>query len=278
MRIAFAGHLSIDVNVVKGTPQTVYGGGVVYGGIAAARLGAEVTVYTKCRAEDREHFSALDDAGVRVVLFPSETSTSIRNDYPTDNPDDRTCHLISRAEPFCAADLEQIEADVLHINPLTLGEFPPELIPLARERAEVLGTDAQGFLRVVGEDGGMRHQDWRDKATYLPHIDLFKVDVNEAETLTGFADPERATRRLFDLGVGTILYTHAEGVQVFDGTRLYGGRFGPYGLEGRTGRGDTCTAAYLVARESEAPAEAVEEAAAVTSAKMQYPGPFRGNG
>jgi sugar/nucleoside kinase (ribokinase family) len=275
MRIAFAGHLSIDVNVVKGVAHTGCGGGVFYGGVAAHRLGARTTVYTKCAAADQSKFVDLADAGVAVTFLPSTTSTSIRNDYPTDNPDDRISHIISRAAPFTAADLETINSDVLHVNPLWRGEFPPELLPLARRRARLLAADAQGFLRHVADDQTMVYRDWDDKKRYLPLLDVFKVDAKEARILTGSDDPRSAARQLCALGVRTVLLTHQGGVCVHDGTDFFVAPFAPYTLEGRTGRGDTCTAAFLVARETMPLAEATAVAARVTSEKMQYVGPYR---
>ena len=48
-------------------------------------------------------------------------------------------------------------------------------------------------------------------------------------------------------------------------------------LEGRTGRGDTCTASFLVARGRGMDlADAAAFAAEVTSPKMQYRGSYRG--
>ena len=45
-------------------------------------------------------------------------------------------------------------------------------------------------------------------------------------------------------------------------------------MKGRTGRGDTCTAAYLGKRLTASPAEATLWAAALTSLKMEAVGPF----
>jgi len=276
MRIAFLGHLSVDINVVGGVEHVQYGGGVMHGSVTAQRLGAEVTLTTKCAETDRPHFSFVAEAGIRVVFLPSARSTSIRNDYPSANPDDRTSRLLSRAEPFSARDLEGVQAEVLHVNPLTLGEFPPELLPLAREKAGLLAADAQGFLRAVLEDGRMQHRDWPQKDRYLPLLDLLKVDVREAEVLTGSADPRQAASKLRGMGPRSVLLTHQGGLCVCDAAGLYEAPFRSFTLEGRTGRGDTCTAAFLVARLRSSAAEATEFAARVTSDKMQYQGPYRG--
>ncbi len=275
MKIAFIGHLCVDFIVVRGETTTSCGGGVFFGGIAAARLGAEVTLYTKCAVADRDRFVALDEAGVEVVLLPSETSTTMEDSFPTDNPDDRVSRVLSRAAPFTAEDLAGIEADVLHISPLARGEFPVELIPLARDHATTLGLDVQGFIRLVNQEE-MLHQDWPEKIESLRHVDFLKVDHREAQVLTGQQKMRPAIADLRAMGAGTVMCTHAGGVWVGDDQGLYEGHFAPYPLEGRTGRGDTCTAAYLVSRPDHPPAETTHLAAEITSAKMQHPGPHRG--
>ena len=49
----------------------------------------------------------------------------------------------------------------------------------------------------------------------------------------------------------------------------------PREVRGRSGRGDTCTAAYMSRRLTSPPADAVAWAGAVTSLKLETEGPFR---
>ena len=276
MRIAFVGHVCLDVNVVRGSVSTLAGGGVVHGAITASRLGAEATVVTRCRAEDRARFGALADASVRVVFLPGKRTTSIRNEYRTDNPDDRYSILGSTAEPFAAGDLAVVDADVLHVNPLWAGEFPSELIPEAKRHAATLGGDAQGFLRAASPaDGLLAHRPWADMDRWLPFFDVFKADASEARSLTGSSEPAEAARRLRDAGPRTVLVTHKGGVFVAAPDGLHEAAFAPYPMEGRTGRGDTFTAAFLVASGRMDAAGATTFAAEVTSRKLQYAGPSR---
>ena len=122
----------------------------------------------------------------------------------------------------------------------------------------------------------MSHRDWADKAAYLGLFDVFKVDIAEARTLTGIDDPWAASLRLHELGARIVLLTHRGGVCVRDRDGWHEAAFGPYTTEGRTGLGDTCTAAFLVGLDRGTVAEATRFAADVTTRKMQYPGPFRG--
>jgi sugar/nucleoside kinase (ribokinase family) len=279
MKIAFVGHVCVDKNVVRGETETLYGGGVVHGAVTAQRLGAEAVVVTKCAEPDRPGFHLMSDVGVQVIFLPTPTSTSIRNVYPSDNPDDRESTLIARATPFGEADLDRIDelkADVVHVNPLWFGEFPPSLLATLRPRAPMLCADAQGFLRVAGPDGNMTHRDFVGKREALSLLDLFKVDSKEALLLTGEEDPQKAIRAVRALGPRLVLLTHRDGVCVYDGSALHESPFSAYTLEGRTGRGDTCTASFLVARSrGMSLREAAGFAADITSRKMQYRGPFR---
>jgi len=65
-------------------------------------------------------------------------------------------------------------------------------------------------------------------------------------------------------------------VLVYAGEQAYEVAFTPRSMDGRTGRGDTCFATYVGKRLSASLEEACRFAAAVTTLKMERPGPFRG--
>ena len=276
MTITFVGHVCIDRNVVRGVTETFHGGGVVHGSVTARRLGVRSRVLTKCHESDRAGFTSFGEAGVEAEFIASPATTSIRNTYPSDNPDERHSCVVSRADPFTERDISGIEADIVHLNPLWFGEFPVELLPMLKRRAGLLASDAQGFLRHVDDGGEMVYRDLEKKREVLPLFDVFKVDAREAQILTGVEDARQAARAVHELGPGIVLLTHAGGVCVFDGQRLHESPFTGFTLEGRTGRGDTCTGAFLSAMGRMDLHDAAALAAEVTSRKMQYRGPYRG--
>lgn len=278
MSITFAGDVCLDVNVVRGVAREEIGGGVYHGAVTARRLGVPVQVLSKARAQDRQRFVAIEQAGAILHWLPSATSTSIRNDYPTDDPDDRVSRVISQAEPFRVEELEGLESDVLHVNPLWMGMFPPELLAPARARCRLLCADAQGFLRRVDPDGRAEHRPWPEAGAFLRLLDVLKVDIVEARALTGMRDRDRAAGALLEMGVDTVLLTHQQGVLAATRSQRCERPWGGWTLEGRTGRGDTCTAAFLVGRVRGLDLDAaLDLAARVTSAKMMYRGPYRGD-
>ncbi len=279
MKLLLIGHVCVDKNVVRGQTETLYGGGVIHGAMTAQRLGLEAAVITKCSDADKPHFRHLAEAGVQTHFLPSPASTSIRNVYPSENPDERQSFLISKAASFTEKDLHtalEFKPDWVHVNPLWFGEFPSELLRVIRDFSPRLGADAQGFLRVAESDGTMRYRDFPEKIKVFSGLDLFKVDSKEALLLTGETEPTRAVQAVQALGPACVLLTHQGGVCVFDGRRLCQGAFTSFTLEGRTGRGDTCTASFLVGLSRGMDLEnATHFAAEITSRKMQYRGPYR---
>lgn len=276
-KITFVGHVSKDINRTSSETVVVPGGGVFYGSIAAQRLGVQSVVVTKVSDQDVSLFKPIEEAGAELIALSSSQTTTIENVYPSDNPDERMSRILHRAAPFEATDLVHVRTNVVVVSALWYGEFPEELWRQLRQQVDTLVTDAQGFLRNVLEDGRMVYRDWRDKGKYLPLIDVFKVDNNEAYVMTEEKDLERACRVLSKFGVKIVLATHKNGVIAFDGRDSYRANFSEYRMLGRTGRGDTCLASFLAALlTGKSLQEAVDLAARITSAKMQYAGPYRG--
>lgn len=277
MSLTFLGDVCLDLNVVRGEARREIGGGVYHGAVTASRLGADVRVLTRAPEADRPTFAAIGEAGAALEWLESPACTSIQNDYPTENPDDRVSRVISLAAPFTAGDLSGLKADILHVNPLWMGMVPPELLPLLRPRCRVLCADAQGFLRRVAPDGQAAHSPWSEAPRYLPLLDVLKVDAVEAGVLTGCRDHHGAAGVLRNLGVRTVLLTHRDGVLARDAQGSSEAPWAGWTLEGRTGRGDTCTAAFLVGLDRGLDrAEALALAVRVTSEKMGYRGAYRG--
>lgn len=275
MKIAFIGHLSKDINIMKGKEQIIPGGGVYYGAFVAKSFGVETYVYTKLSSKDIELFKHIEEYGIKLIKLRSKSTTTIRNIYPTDNPDDRVSKIIERAEPFTEEDIKTIQqSDIIHISGLWHGEIPETFIGSLREKAIVLGLDAQGFLRNVDEEGNMVYKDWQDKERYLPLIDVFKVDSREAEILTGKKDIEEAIKEIAKLGAKEILLTYKDGIKLWAQGKMYEERFGGWTLEGRTGRGDTCMAGYLIHRHLGYEL-ALKKTAEIATEKMKTPGPYR---
>jgi len=138
-----------------------------------------------------------------------------------------------------------------------------------------LALDVQGFVR-VREGDDLVSRPWAEMAEGLAHVTFLKVDRAEAELLTGETDLALAAERLSEYGPREIVLTETSGVTVYAEGKIYQAPFTPRSLVGRTGRGDTCFAAYLGRRLTVSLEQACRFAAAVTTLKQEKAGPWRG--
>ncbi len=272
--ILILGHVSKDIIVYRGEQEHTMGGAVFFASVSASRSGASVLAVTKTSAEDRELLDPLLQEDLDVLILDSPDTTSIRNVYLSEDRERREVSLLSTASPFRLEELPDATARIIYFAGLLRGELPDALIPPLSEKAEV-ALDAQGILRRQrGEE--LIFDDWEEKERFLPLITYLKTDAAEAEILSGEADRERAAGLLRRMGAREVMVTHHTEVLVAAEDRFFRAPFTPKNLSGRTGRGDTCLSAYLAWRLSHGIQESVDYAAALTSIKMETPGPFQG--
>lgn len=271
--IAFIGHFARDEIVVGDRVQVASGGSVYYGAIAVARLGYRVAVVTRLHPDDFPRLEELKQAGIAVFAGPAPATSGIRNIYDTPDMDRRRCRLLGFAGPFSWGEIPPIEARVWLIGPIIAGEIDLPLLKRLAEDGRTIALDVQGFIRVPHADD-LVTVDWPDKEIGLRLVHTPKVDMAEAEALTGERDASSAMRALARYGPKEVLLTHARGAMVLAHGRIYEYRYQARSLDGRTGRGDTCFATYVARRLTDEPEAALRFAVAATSLKLEQPGPL----
>jgi sugar/nucleoside kinase (ribokinase family) len=271
--IALLGHYTKDTIVSAAGTRLVDGGAFNYGAHVAVRMGLKVAAVTRLAREDFHVVDGLTRLGVAVFARPTPHSTCLRLEYPTANVDERVIYVTSTAGDFTPAEVADLQARAVLIGASMRGEVSLEVIKTLREKDTLLAVDVQGFVRVA-HDGKLVYAAWPEKRQVLARVDVLKTDAVEARMLTGEADIGTAARMLADLGPREVVLTHRDGLLVYAGGQYYEARFFPRQLVGRSGRGDTCIAAYIARRLTASPAEASCWAAAVASLKMEAEGPF----
>jgi sugar/nucleoside kinase (ribokinase family) len=272
--IAFIGHYTKDRIAYPHATRVVDGGAFNYGANVAVRMGLRTAVVTRLAREDWQVVRGLEALGVTIFARATPQSTLLHITYPAADLDERTIALVSSAGPFEAAEVASVEARAYAIGASVRGEVPADMVKRLAARGAILALDVQGWLRTV-RDGKLVCDDWPGKDEILPLATVLKTDAAEARHLTGLDDRREAARRLAAFGPKEILLTHGGGVLVHHGGRFHEAPFVPDAVRGRSGRGDTCTAAYLARRLAAPPEDAVVWAAAVTSLKLEAEGPFR---
>lgn len=270
------GPISKDINIsCDGEVVKRNGGAVVDCSYAANSGGNKVGILTNISEEDKDLLSVFNINKEDIFGVWGKNTTSIRNKYLTKDKERRECTAISRADQITSLDIPAIESQIFHLAGLIVGDFDEPLIEFLSQKGKV-AVDVQGFLRNE-INGEMLFKDWENKEKLLPYIEYLKTDAAEAKILTGLDDREEAAKKLFELGAKEIMITHHSEVLIYDGKQFYRAPLKPRNLSGRTGRGDTCFSTYVTERLTKEPAEAVLYAAALTSLKMEFPGPFKGS-
>jgi sugar/nucleoside kinase (ribokinase family) len=272
--ILIVGNFARDKLIVDGVEEIASGGGVYYGSVAIQRLGLQAAVVTRLHPDDFSRLDEVRQAGVKVHATPAEGTSGIANYYRSDDMERRDCKPIGFGGSYRLEDIPDIPAKVIMVTPLFAGEVDLPLLQALAERAPV-ALDIQGFVRVPVGDA-LEFRPWADVEVGLKSVSYLKVDLAEAEHLTGLSDYRSACRKLVEMGPKEIVLTQSSGVTVYANGKFHQSPFFPRSLAGRTGRGDTCFSTYLAVRLSEPAAIACEWAAVVTTLKQEQPGPWNG--
>lgn len=259
--IAALGHLTRDV-VAGGEPRP--GGGVFWGTRALAHLGADAVVSAACSAEDRTALMPpLDAFGLPVTWVESSVTTAYSFHYEGDR---RIMWQDAVGDPWSADHAVAAVGDAEWVNvcALTRTDFPPETLAALADGSRMLLVDLQGLVRTATV--GPLHTD-PHIGDVLHHVEVLKLNDEEAETLVGSAEPHA----LQALGVPEVILTL--------------GSFGAWVITPEsaehvpavpveapvdpTGAGDTYSVTYVVQRLAGAePVEAARVAAATVSAYL----------
>jgi sugar/nucleoside kinase (ribokinase family) len=256
-RIAALGHLSRDV-VAGGAPRP--GGGVFWSTRALAHLGADAVVTASCSAEDRPALlPPLEAFGLPVAWIESSATTAYSFHYEGDR---RIMWQDAVGDPWTPANAVAAAADAIWINvcALTRTDFSSDTLAALAADGRQLLVDLQGLVRTATV--GPLHTD-EHIGDVLRHVEVLKLNDEEAETLVGSAEPLAlqglVPEVLLTLGSRGAWVITPEGAEHVPAVPVEG-EVDP------TGAGDTYSVAYLVQRvEGAEPVEAARVAAATVS-------------
>ena len=273
--VLFCGNYTRDTIITPDGTTYVDGGGMNYAAHASKQLGANPAVITRLNKEDERVVKAFEDAGIDCFPVFTPSSTLMTLEYTTRDVDKRNLYVKGTAGTITPQQLEGLEARIIVTNSSLRGEVELEFFTEMRKRPGVLlSADVQGFIRVLRGEA-LVYEPWDEMTAVLKHLDILKSDAVEAEYLTGEKDIEKAALVFTAMGPKEILLTHSGGVLVHVDGKFHHYDFHSTSQTGRSGRGDTCVGTYVTKRLTLPPYEAGKWAAAVTSMKVEHPGPYK---
>jgi len=168
---------------------------------------------------------------------------------------------------------------VIMYNGLVTGEVNTEILKFLGKKGKLV-VDAQGLTRKVMSSNNMKLIPYENLKEIMPFIHYFKADAAEAEILTGISTLNHegridAAKILLEMGAKEVIISHNSELLVVSDKNQVTIPFKNRNLDGRTGRGDTCTAAYVSERLHKTMEESAKFSAALTSLKIETPGPFK---
>lgn len=279
--VCIIGHVTRDFSAFNGRPGSEMPGGVVnYAGIALQSLGLKTAVITKAaRVDADEILGQLRKIGVKVYCLASRATTVFENNYSGNGLEFRNQKVRSIAVAFDPRGLPPVRAKTFHLGPLTNGEMSAGFVKAVSERGGRVFLDVQGFLREI-ENGKVRLVDWPKMREVLAYVHVLKASLSEARFLSGEKEPERAARKLVELGPEEVVLTcGSNGSLILAGERFYDiPAYLPRVVADPTGCGDTYSAGYIFHRQqSDDIGAAGRFAAALAALKLERHGPFTGD-
>lgn len=252
------------------------GGTAFYFSYAVCNLDVKYLLMTALAEQEMQYVDRLRGKGIEIKVQPSTCTVFFENIYG-DNPDIRTQNVLAKADPFAIGPFQNVEAKIFHLGPLLADDISIELIIALSKKGKV-SLDAQGFLRKV-ENQKVLAVDWPDKAEALKYVEILKVDEAEMTVLTGQKQVSSGARLLADWGVKEVVVTNGSmGSTIYcEGIFYRIPAYKPKVVVDATGCGDTYMGGYLYQRvKGKGIQESGEFAAALSSLKMESPGPFKG--
>jgi len=244
------GHFAIDFihSPTIVSPKPTLGGPPTYVSVAAAKLGASVSVISKVGEDFSKDYikwlknNKVDLSGLKLVEDASTTQFVIK--YQKDWK--RKLGLKACAPPISTDDLPaSLQAKAVHVAPIA-NEISGELVTNLRKVANVLSIDPQGFVRDFDSKGNVSLKGWK-RQSVLEQVDVFKASQHETEAVTGTRNLQLAARRISDYGVKIVIVTRGmQGSVVFFDNRLYNiSAYASKTVLDPTGAGDTFSGAFL---------------------------------
>lgn len=212
MTIFIIGHLCIDRIIIdQKTEPPSMGGTAAFSSVVCSRLGApeKVFVVSKIGPDFPEAFlTILKKSGVdtRYISYVKRYSTRYELIY---TGDDRELTLKSVCAPITLDDLPQeiFNAKLIYFGPIA-NEIPLQTIIAIKEQANSLvALDIQGLVRHQDHHGKLYFRSNPKIDEVLSYIDIVKLDLKEAQILTGASKIRDISSYLSNLGVKMAIIT-----------------------------------------------------------------------
>ncbi|MFX0040189.1 MAG: PfkB family carbohydrate kinase [Promethearchaeota archaeon] len=275
--LVILGHLAKDIIEIDGISYTSLGGVVYYGGITGSHMGLKIIIITRLKEDDFSLLEIFRKNGIKYYAYPSEETSGLRNIYSSNNMEFRDYEPLGFAGLFKKEEIPKFKSPpkFFVLGNIVTGEIDLELLEYIKINYNNVCLDIQGFIR-FRDHGKVFYSTLSEKERkeIISNVCVLKLDQTEARILTNQQNITQAAKVLAQYGPKEIIITHEEGISLYLSNSTFTFPWKNKSAVGRTGRGDTAFISYLGSRLTKNPEESLKFAAALTSLKLETPGPF----
>jgi sugar/nucleoside kinase (ribokinase family) len=204
VRIGVYGNLTLDELDRNGKVVVRPGGSALYSSLAAAYLGARVSVFSNIgRDYPKSILSRFKNRGIDIsgVKKLDGLTTRFRISYRADSRKLELIHPGQKVKPSSTP----ISFQAIHLGPV-FSEVGLDELNYARRHSKFLSVDVQGLLRTKGPKGLVRLERRRIDP-FLSKCNLVKATEDEARVIAPGATTVDAARQLLNKGAQYAIIT-----------------------------------------------------------------------
>jgi len=208
--LVIIGHFAIDTIITPKIkePRATLGGPSTYVSVAAAKLGARVSVISKVGDDfPNESLTWLQNNDVDLSGLKRVSNASTTRYVLEYNKNwERKLRLEAKAPSISLSDIpSSLHSTIVHVAPIA-NEISRGVVTKLRKTAKVLSLDAQGFVRSFDGKGNVVLKRWREPEV-LGQIDVFKSTIREIQAITEVRDLRLAMKQMGDYGIKIVVLT-----------------------------------------------------------------------
>ncbi|HVB94977.1 MAG TPA: PfkB family carbohydrate kinase [Nitrososphaerales archaeon] len=219
MNVLVAGFITIDRIELNLRQITSIGGPPCYAGLVCARFGFDVTPLTKVGPDfPDEQIVWLARNGLQLRAIDRSSTKKTTRFKLVNKGEERSLYLVERCEDLSVEQVPDKQFNAALISPLA-HEVSTQVFEEVRKRSDFCFLDPQGFVRMFDASGRVVIDSWSDEKI-LGNVDALKMDLEEANALTGTWDGKAALVKLSKKVRKAVVTRGGEPALVLDGNRI----------------------------------------------------------
>ncbi|HUI00945.1 MAG TPA: PfkB family carbohydrate kinase [Nitrososphaerales archaeon] len=244
MNVLVAGFITIDRIELNLRQITSIGGPPCYSGLLCARFGFDVTPLTKIGADfPDEQIVWLARNGLQLRAIDRSSTKKTTRFKLVNKGEERSLYLVERCEDLTKDQVPDRNFDAALVSPLA-HEISVPVFEEVRKRSDFCFLDPQGFVRMFDSSGKVFIDSWSDDRV-LGGVDALKMDLEEANALTGTSDGKAALAKLSKKVRKAVVTRGSNSALVLEGNKISEVEVPKVKVVDSTGAGDIFAGALI---------------------------------